>query len=135
MSLVNEFKEFAIKGNVIDMAVGVVIGAGFGKIVSALVADIITPPLGLIVGGVDFSALNVVLKQGADAASTVTVNYGHFLQSIFDFTIMAAALFALIKAINTLKRAQLRAAQVTAEAIPTAEEKLLMEIRDILRAK
>lgn len=134
MNTLKEFKEFAVKGNVIDMAVGVVIGAGFGKIVSSLVADIITPVLGLLLGAVDFKQLNVVLKQGVDEKSTVTWNYGLFIQSVFDFLIIAWAIFFLIKGINRLKRQQPPPAPA-APAPPPAEVLLLTEIRDELKAQ
>ena len=134
MSLVQEFKDFAMKGNVVDMAVGVVIGAGFGKIVSSLVADVITPPLGMLIGGVDFTNLKVVIYEAADKAASVTINYGKFVQSVFDFTIMAVALFSVIKIINKLKKDS-KAAEAAAPAEPSAQEKLLAEIRDLLKAK
>jgi large conductance mechanosensitive channel len=104
MKAVQEFKEFAVKGNVVDMAVGVVIGAGFGKIVSSLVADIITPVLGVLVGGVNFTNLKVTLKDAIAEKPPVTWNYGSFIQSIFDFLIIAWAIFVLVKLINRLKR-------------------------------
>ena len=131
MSIIQEFKEFAVKGNVVDMAVGIIIGGAFGKIVSSLVADIVMPPIGLLLGGVDFRGLKVVLKHGADAPSSVTLNYGMFLQTVVDFLIIAAAVFMLVKAINSLKREQAQAPS----AEPPAQEKLLSEIRDILKAK
>jgi large conductance mechanosensitive channel len=133
MSVLKEFREFAIKGNVMDMAVGVVIGAGFGKIVSSLVADIITPVIGLLIGAVDFKNLKVVLKQGLDEKTTVTWNYGTFIQSIFDFLIIAWAIFLLVKVINRLKRQQPVAAP--APPPPPVEVQLLTEIRDELRSK
>ena len=131
MSLVKEFRDFAMKGNVIDLAVGVVIGAGFGKIVSSLVADVITPPIGLLLGGVDFSNLAITLKDASapGANDAVRLMYGKFIQAIFDFTIIAFALFSVVKAINTLKRKE-----AAAPAAPTTEEKLLGEIRDLLKA-
>ncbi len=106
MSMFKEFKEFAIKGNVIDMAVGVVIGAAFGKIVSSFLADIVMPPIGLLVGGVNFNDKVLVLKQAEGAGKAVTLNYGSFLTNIVDFVIVAAAVFAAIKMINSLKRAE-----------------------------
>ena len=134
MSMLKEFKEFAVKGNVIDMAVGVVIGAGFGKIVSSLVADIITPLLGLVIGAVDFKELKVVLKEGVDAKTTVTWNYGLFIQSVFDFLIIAWAIFLLVKGINRLKRQQPPPAPAPPPP-PPAEVLLLTEIRDELKAR
>lgn len=104
MGLVKEFREFAVKGNAIDLAVGIVIGAAFGKIVNSLVNDIIMPPIGLLIGGMDFKALHVVLKKGADEATTVTWNYGNFIQVVLEFLIVAWAVFLLVKVINRLRR-------------------------------
>lgn len=106
MSVIKEFKEFAIKGNVIDMAVGVVIGAAFGKIVSSFLADIVMPPIGLLVGGVNFNDKVLVLKAAEGATKAVTLNYGSFVTNIVDFLIVSAAVFAAIKMINSLKRAE-----------------------------
>jgi large conductance mechanosensitive channel len=129
MSLGSEFKEFAMKGNVIDLAVGVVIGAAFGKIVASLVADIIMPPIAFAIGGINFSDLAV--KLGLDpAGKPVLLKYGSFGQTIFEFLIVAIALFVLIKGINTLKRPPPPAA--AAPAAPSKEELLLTEIRDLL---
>jgi large conductance mechanosensitive channel len=129
MSLGSEFKEFAMKGNVIDLAVGVVIGAAFGKIVASLVADIIMPPIAFAIGGINFSDLAV--KLGLDpAGKPVLLKYGSFGQTIFEFLIVAIALFILIKGINTLKRPPPPAPP--APAAPTKEELLLTEIRDLL---
>jgi large conductance mechanosensitive channel len=133
MKALQEFKEFAVKGNVIDMAVGVVIGAGFGKIVSSLVADIITPLLGIMVGGVNFTNLKVTLKEVPDKPA-VTWNYGSFIQTIFDFLIIAWAIFVLIKLINRLKR-QEPPKPPPAPPAPSAEVLLLTEIRDALRSR
>jgi large conductance mechanosensitive channel len=130
MSMLQEFKEFAIKGNVMDMAVGIIIGAAFGKIVSSFVADVIMPPLGLIIGGVNFTDLAVTLKEASGNAPAVTLNYGNFIQTIVDFTIIAFAIFLVIKLINRLKRAK-----AAAPAEPTKEEILLTEIRDLLRER
>jgi len=104
MKLVDEFKTFAMKGNVVDMAVGIIIGAAFGKIVSSMVSDILMPPLGLLIGGVNFTDLKVVLKAATDAAPAVTWNYGNFIQACFDFLIVAFAVFMAIKAINSAKK-------------------------------
>lgn len=131
MSLAKEFKEFAVKGNVVDMAVGVIIGAAFGKVVSSIVADVITPPLGLLIGGVDFSKLAVTLKAAAGDQPAVLLSYGKFLQSGFDFMIVAFAMFLVIKAMNTLKKEE--AVAPTVAPAPSAEEMLLAEIRDLLR--
>lgn len=134
MSVIKEFKEFAMKGNVVDLAVGVVIGAAFGKIVSSLVEDVIMPVIGLLVGGVDFSDLKVILKEAVDEKTpAVTLNYGEFVQTCFDFTIVAFAIFIAVKAINRMKNAQEAAPAVP--VAPPAQEVLLTEIRDILKAK
>lgn len=131
--MLKEFREFAIKGNVIDMAVGVVIGAGFGKIVSSLVADIITPVMGLLIGAVDFKELKIVLKEGLDEKSTLSWNYGLFIQAVFDFLLIALAIFFLVKGINRLKRQQPVAPPPPPP--PPVEVQLLTEIRDELRSK
>ena len=131
MSLVKEFKQFAMRGNVMDMAVGIIIGAAFGKIVSSLVSDIIMPPIGLLVGGVKFTGLQVTLKEAMGEAAAVTLNYGNFLQTVFDFTIVAFAIFMMIKALNRMKKAE--EAAPAAPAKPTNEEVLLGEIRDLLK--
>lgn len=104
MALVKEFKEFAMKGNVLDMAVGIIIGAAFGKIITSLVNDIIMPPIGLILGGVDFSSLMVMLKQSAPNIPGVAIRYGVFINTVLDFTIVAAAIFLMIKGINSLRK-------------------------------
>src|SRR5512137_824887 len=104
MKLADAFKAFAMKGNVVDMAVGIIIGAAFGKIVSSIVSDIIMPPLGLLIGGVNFTDLKVILKAATDGNPAVTWNYGNFLQVVFDFLIVAVAVFMVIKAINTAKK-------------------------------
>jgi large conductance mechanosensitive channel len=131
MSIVKEFKEFAVKGNVIDLAVGVVIGATFGKIVSSLVQDIITPLVGLIVGGVNFTNLKIILVEANGDKPAVAITYGTFLQQVFDFMIIAFAIFLFVKAFNRLKRKQ-EAATPTA---PSRQEVLLEEIRDLLKRK
>jgi large conductance mechanosensitive channel len=130
MSLASEFREFAMKGNVVDMAVGVIIGTAFGKIVSSLVSDVVTPPLGLAIGGVDFSDLAVTLGTTA-AGDPVVLKYGAFLQAAFDFLIIALVLFIVIRAINKLKKAPAPAAP----AAPPRQELLLQEIRDLLARK
>jgi large conductance mechanosensitive channel len=132
MSLASEFKEFAMRGNVIDLAVGVVIGAAFGKVVSSLVGDVIMPPLGLAVGRVNFAELAV--RIGTDpAGKPVLFRYGAFLQSIFEFLIIALAIFALLKVINTLKRPPPPTAPTAPP--PTKSEQLLTDIRDLLARK
>ena len=128
--MLNEFKEFAMRGNVVDMAVGIIIGGAFGKIVSSLVADVIMPPIGMIMGGVDFSDLAIALGEGEGAAS---VNYGVFINTVLDFLIVAFAIFILIKALNSLKRKE---EEKPAEPPkPSAEEVLLTEIRDALKSR
>lgn len=131
MSVLKEFKEFAMRGNVIDLAIGIVIGAAFGKIVTSLVADVIMPPLGLLIGGVNFTDLKIVMKAAVGDAPAVTLNYGNFLQVIFDFVIVAFAIFLLIKGINRFNKKE--EAKPAAPAAPSNEEKLLMEIRDLLK--
>lgn len=114
MSIMTEFKEFAVKGNVVDMAVGVIIGASFGKIVTALVSQVVMPPIGLLLGSVDFSSLAVVLKEKTDTASAVSINYGLFINTVIDFTIVAFVIFLLVKQINRFKKE----AEVTTKECP-----------------
>ena len=133
MSMVKEFKEFIMRGNVIDLAVGIVIGAAFGKIVSSLVADIIMPPLGLVIGGVNFTDLKVVLGPPLSGGEPVTLNYGNFIQVLFDFVIVAFAIFLVVKMVNRLKRKQAEAPAVP--PAPTKDQVLLTEIRDLLKAR
>ncbi|GAB3673387.1 large-conductance mechanosensitive channel protein MscL [Salinisphaera aquimarina] len=130
MSMMGEFKAFAVRGNVIDLAVGLVIGSAFGKIVASLVADIISPPLGILIGGVDFSNLSLTLRQAAGEAPAVTVNYGIFIQTIISFIIVAFAIFIVVRGINALKRKE--AEEPSAPPAPSTEEVLLTEIRDLL---
>lgn len=129
MSLLNEFKAFAIRGNVVDMAVGIIMGAAFGKIVSSLVNDIIMPPIGVIIGGVNFSELAITLKEASADTTAVTINYGQFIQTIIDFTIISAAIFVAVKVINRLQKQK---QEVQAVAPPSAEVQLLTEIRNLL---
>jgi large conductance mechanosensitive channel len=131
MSLLTEFKEFAVKGNVVDLAVGVIIGAAFGKIVTSLVQDIVMPPIGLAVGGVNFTALAFTLKEGDGKTPPVQIHYGNFLQTVFDFMIVAISIFLMVKAINRLKREEPKAAPPPAE--PPKQELLLAEIRDAVK--
>ena len=142
--MLKEFKEFAMRGNVVDMAVGIIIGAAFGTIVQSLVSDVIMPPIGLALGNIDFSNLFVLLKEGATAgpyasladaqkAGAVTINYGRFINTIISFIIVAFAIFLLIRGINRMKRQEEAAPAPPPE--PSNEEKLLAEIRDILRQK
>ncbi|MBN2588371.1 MAG: large-conductance mechanosensitive channel protein MscL [Sedimentisphaerales bacterium] len=138
MGLVQEFKAFAMRGNVVDMAVGIIIGGAFGQIVSSLVKDVIMPPVGMLLGNTDFSQLAIVLKQaGTDAAGTdipaVTLGYGTFINTIINFLIVALAIFAMIKMMNKLKKKEEAAPAAPPE--PSAQEKLLTEIRDILSTK
>jgi large conductance mechanosensitive channel len=135
MKLVKEFKQFVIRGNVIDMAVGIIIGVAFGKIISSLVNDVLMPPLGVLIGGVDFTDLKITLKPGSmneagDAIQAVTLNYGNFVQSTIDFLIIAFIVFMMIKAMNSMKRKEEAA---PAPPAPTKEEILLGEIRDLLK--
>ncbi|NLG76138.1 MAG: large-conductance mechanosensitive channel protein MscL [Xanthomonadaceae bacterium] len=132
MSFVKEFREFAVKGNVVDMAVGIIIGAAFGKIVTSFVNDIITPPLGYLIGGVDFTDLAVTLPAVREGMDPVTINYGAFLQTTFDFLIVAFAIFLVIKMINRLKRKE-EVAPSTPPPPPPRQEVLLEEIRDLLK--
>lgn len=131
MSVLKELKEFMMRGNVVDMAVGVIVGGAFGKIVSSLVSDIIMPPIGVVLGGVNFSDLKVTLKEAAGDAAAVTINYGSFVQTVFDFVIIASAIFFAIKGINMLQKKKEEAP--AAPPAPTKEETLLTEIRDLLK--
>ena len=131
MSVFKEFREFAVRGNVVDMAVGVIIGAAFGKITGSLVSDVVTPPLGYVIGGVDFTKLAITLPAVTQGAEAVTIRYGIFLQSVFDFVIVAFAVFMLVKLINKFHRKE--EAAPAAPAVPPREEVLLGEIRDLLK--
>ena len=135
MSFVKEFKEFAVRGNVVDMAVGIVIGAAFGKIVSSLVADVFMPPIGWLIGGVDFSDLAVTLPALIEGREPVLIAYGKFIQTVLDFTIVAFAIFMVIKGLNRMKRKEDAAPAPVAEPAPSKEELLLTEIRDLLKEK
>jgi large conductance mechanosensitive channel len=131
--MMQEFKAFAMRGNVVDMAVGIIVGGAFGKIVSSFVADVIMPPIGILIGGVDFSNLAVVLQQAVGDIPAVTLNYGKFIQTVFDFTIIAFAIFMAIKGMNSLKKKE---EETPAEPpAPSKEETLLTEIRDLLQQK
>lgn len=135
MSMLKEFKAFAMRGNVVDMAVGIIIGGAFGKIVSSFVADVIMPPIGLLIGGVDFSDLVVVIKEAEAGAAEVAIRYGTFLQTVIDFVIIAFAIFMVIKAMNTMKKKEEeKPAAPPAPPAPSNEEKLLAEIRDLLKS-
>ena len=140
MSMMSEFKEFAVKGNVLDMAVGVIIGGAFGKIVSSVVSDILMPPIAMLVGDSKFAELKVVLKEavmsGADVvAPAITWNYGAFIQAVVDFVIVGTAIFLVIKAMNSMKRKKEEAPAPEPAPEPTKEETLLTEIRDLLKNK
>ncbi|MEM7019298.1 MAG: large-conductance mechanosensitive channel protein MscL [Pseudomonadota bacterium] len=136
MSILSEFKEFAVKGNVVDMAVGIIIGAAFGKIVSSFVGDVVMPPIGVLLGGVDFSELAIIIQAASGDTAAVTLNYGKFIQTMIDFLIIALAVFIGIKAINSLKRQEEEPEpEPESPPEPTAEEVLLTEIRDLLKAQ
>ena len=135
MNLLDEFKEFAVKGNVVDMAVGIIVGGAFGKIVSSFVGDVVMPPIGMLMGGVNFTDLAVVLKDAQGETAAVAIKYGAFLQTVFDFVIVAFAIFMAVKAMNTMKRMREKEEAVApppALPEPSAEEQLLTEIRDLL---
>ncbi|MGD9874057.1 MAG: large-conductance mechanosensitive channel protein MscL [Kiritimatiellia bacterium] len=133
MSFAKEFKAFAMRGNVIDMAVGIVIGGAFGKIVSSFVADVIMPAVGMLTGGVDFSKLKITLKAASEGVEAVTINYGMFINTVIDFIIIAFAIFLVVKAMNRAKKKE--AAAPAAPVAPPAQEVLLTEIRDLLKKK
>jgi large conductance mechanosensitive channel len=133
MSIIKEFKEFAVKGNVVDMAVGIVVGTAFVKIVSSFVGDVIMPPIGVLLGGVDFSNLAITVKEASAEMPTVLIGYGKFIQTLMDFTIIAFVIFIAVKAINSLKQKKEEALAVP--PAPSAEEVLLAEIRDLLKER
>jgi len=133
MSVIKEFREFAVKGNVVDMAVGIIIGTAFGKIISSLVADVIMPPIGVVLGGVDFSNLAIVVRDAIGNKPAVLISYGKFLQTLIDFIIIASAVFMAIKTMNSLKKKEEAAPASPLE--PPRQEVLLAEIRDLLRDK
>lgn len=129
--MLQEFKKFAMRGNVVDLAVGMVIGGAFGKIVSSFVKDVLTPPLGMLMGGVDFKNLKVVLKEAMGSEAAVSINYGVFVQTIIDFIIVAFAIFMVVKVMNSMKKKEEEAP--AAPAAPPKQEVLLEEIRDLLK--
>jgi large conductance mechanosensitive channel len=131
MSMLKEFKDFAVKGNVVDMAVGIIVGVAFGKIVSSFVADIIMPPIGVALGGTDFTSLGYVIQAAMGETPAVVIAYGKFIQTVIDFTIVAFAIFIEVKVINSLKKKEEEAP--AAPAAPSTEEVLLTEIRDLLK--
>ena len=135
MSVVKELKDFMMRGNVVDMAVGVIIGGAFGKIVSSLVSDVIMPPIGVVLGGVDFSELSITLKAATTDAAAVTLNYGAFIQTVIDFVIIATVIFFAIKGMNALRTKEEEAPAVPTPPAPSKEEVLLTEIRDLLKEK
>ena len=134
MGMMSEFKSFAMRGNVVDMAVGIVIGGAFGKIVSSFVADVLMPPIGLLLGNVDFSDLAVTLKAAEEGIEAVTVRYGVFIQTVVDFIIIAFAIFMVVKAMNSVMKKE-KEAPPPAPPEPSKEEVLLTEIRDALRSR
>jgi len=129
--MVKEFKEFAMKGNVVDLAVGIIIGGAFGKIISSFVSDVLMPPIGLMLGGMDFSKLALTLKPGSEGVEPVLLKYGVFINTAIDFLIIAFAIFMVIKAMNSLKKKEVEAPAAPPE--PPADIKLLSEIRDLLK--
>ncbi|MFO8141215.1 MAG: large-conductance mechanosensitive channel protein MscL [Marinobacter sp.] len=131
MNMLKEFKAFAVKGNVVDMAVGIIIGVAFGKIVSSFVADVLMPPIGLLIGGVDFSNLVITLKAAEEGVEAVAVRYGVFLQAVLDFVIVAFAVFMAVRALNSMRKKE--AETPATPPAPSAQEQLLMEIRDLLK--
>jgi large conductance mechanosensitive channel len=139
MGFISEFKAFAMRGNVMDMAIGIVIGAAFGKIVSSFVKDVVMPPIGMITGGVDFSDMKMTLKEavvdgaGAETAAAVTLNYGMFVNTVIDFLIIALAIFVVVKIMNKAKKKEEEAP--AAPPKPTKDQELLAEIRDSLKAR
>lgn len=133
MKMLQEFKQFAMRGNVMDMAIGIIIGAAFGKIVSSIVADVIMPPIGLLLGGVDFSSLAFTLREGSEGVAPVLIKYGVFINTVIDFVIIAFAIFLVVKGINSMKRKEEE--KPAAPPAPTKSEILLEEIRNELRKK
>ena len=133
MGMMSEFKEFAMRGNVLDMAVGIIIGGAFGKIVSSFVNDVLMPPIGLALGGVDFTAFKATLQEASEGVEAVTINYGVFIQYTIDFLIVAFAIFLLIRAVNSMKRKEEEAP--AAPPAPPEDIVLLREIRDSLRSR
>ncbi|NJN64166.1 MAG: large-conductance mechanosensitive channel protein MscL [Acidobacteria bacterium] len=131
MGMIQEFKAFAMRGNVVDMAVGIIIGGAFGKIVSSVVSDVIMPPIGVMLGGVDFTGLKVTIQEAAGEIPAVTINYGNFVQQVVDFIIVAFAIFLLVKGMNALKKKEEEAPAAPPE-VP-ADVALLTEIRDLLK--
>ena len=135
MSFLSEFKKFAMRGNVMDMAVGIILGGAFGAIVNSLVNNVIMPPIGMLLGGMDFSELAVTLKHATETSPAVVIQYGLFINTVINFLIIAFAVFLMVKGINKLENLKKQEPKPAAAAEPTAEEKLLTEIRDLLKKK
>jgi large conductance mechanosensitive channel len=133
MKMLQEFKQFAMRGNVMDMAIGIIIGAAFGKIISSIVGDVIMPPIGLLLGGVDFSNLAITLKEGSEGVQPVLLKYGVFINTVIDFLIIAFAIFMVVKGINSMKKKEEE--KPAAPPAPTKSEILLEEIRNELRKR
>ena len=133
MGMMQEFKDFALRGNVVDMAVGIVVGGAFGKITSSFVNDVLMPPIGMLLGGVDFSTLALTLQEAVGEAEAVTINYGAFINTVLDFLIIAFAIFMVIRAMNSMQKQEEEAPAAPPE--PSKEETLLTEIRDALRSR
>jgi large conductance mechanosensitive channel len=133
MRMIQEFREFAVRGNVVDLAVGVIIGTAFGKIVSSFVADVVMPPIGVLLGGVDFRDLALTVKAATVDAPAVVIAYGRFLQTVVDFTIIAFVIFVVVRLVNSMNREEEAAPAVPVPSAPTKEEVLLTEIRDLLK--
>ena len=131
MGMMKEFKDFAMKGNVVDMAVGIIIGAAFGKIIASFVGDVLMPPIGMMLGGMDFSTMAYTLKEAVGETPAVTIGYGKFIQVLVDFLIVAFAIFMAVRAMNSMKKKEEEAP--AAPAAPPKEEVLLTEIRDLLK--
>ncbi|MBI9107592.1 MAG: large-conductance mechanosensitive channel protein MscL [Spirochaetales bacterium] len=133
MGMIKEFKDFAVKGNVVDMAVGIIIGTAFGKIVSSFVGDVIMPPIGVLLGGIDFTNLSITIKAATGNLPAVVISYGKFIQTVVDFLIVAFVIFIAVKAINKLKKIEVEAPKEL--VAPPVQEVLLTEIRDLLKAR
>lgn len=135
MGVVKELKDFMMRGNVVDMAVGIIIGGAFGKIVSSLVSDVVMPPIGVILGGVNFSDLKIIIKEAADGVAAVSINYGAFIQTVIDFVVISTVIFFAIKGMNSLRSKKEEVAPAETPPAPSKEELLLTEIRDLLKEK
>lgn len=133
MSMIKEFKAFAMRGNVVDLAVGIIIGGAFGKIVTSLVNDVMMPPIGFVLGGVDFRDLTLTIREAAEGTPAVVIGYGAFINTMVDFLIVAFAIFLLVKGMNALKRKE--EAKPAPPPEPSKEQQLLTDIRDLLKAR